>query len=228
MYYGYMRNFDEKELVHKLDKILKREFGTNLAFHEFSAGYGIADLVFAPKFSFSKKAIKRTPITDFSSLALLLTLEDNKVYRQNEITALFSHLTQGEVKRVLQSLTKTYYLEKLERDAYRKSMLVVNPLNPIRSVVAVEVKLTDHKKGLIQARRYQYFADESYLAILKETEKNIDFEEFNRNNIGLILFDNKTNSIEVKHPQAVNHHYQSMVSLFAKEMMLSRFMNFAS
>lgn len=223
-----MRSFNEKELVHKLERILKREFGTNLAFHEFSAGYGIADLVFAPKFSFSKRAIKRTPITDFSSLAFLLTLDGNRIYRQNEIASLFPHLTSREIKNVLQSLTKTHYIEKLERDAYRKSMLVVNPLNPIISVVAVEVKLTDHKKGLIQARRYQYFADESYLAILKEAEKNIDFGEFNKHNIGLILFDNKTNSIEVKHPQLVNHHYQSMVSLFAKEMMLSRFMNFAS
>lgn len=223
-----MRSFDEKELVHKLERILKREFGTNLAFHEFSAGYGIADLVFAPKFSFSKRAMKRTPITDFSSLAFLLTLDGNRIYRQNEIASLFPHLTSREIKNVLQSLTKTHYIEKLERDAYRKSMLVVNPLNPIISVVAVEVKLTDHKKGLIQARRYQYFADESYLAILKEAEKNIDFGEFNKHNIGLILFDNKTNSIEVKHPQLVNHHYQSMVSLFAKEMMLSRFMNFAS
>lgn len=222
-----MRSFDEKELVHKLERILKREFGTNLAFHEFSAGYGIADLVFAPKFSFSKRAMKRTPITDFSSLALLLTLDDNRIYKQNEIISLFPHLTAREVKSVLQSLTKTHYLEKLERDTYHKSMSMVNPLNPIRSVIAVEVKLTDHKRGLVQARRYQYFADESYLAILKDTEKSIDFEEFNKHNIGLILFDNKTNSIEVKHPQLVNHHYQSMVGSFAKEMMLSRFMNFS-
>ena len=75
-----MRNFNEKKLVSKLDKILKKEFGTNLAFHEFSAGYGIADLVFASNFSFSKKAVRHTPLTDFSSLNIFLTLEEQKKY----------------------------------------------------------------------------------------------------------------------------------------------------
>lgn len=223
-----MPNFDEKELVHKLDKILKKEFGTNLAFHEFSAGYGIADLVFAPNFFFKRKSITRTPITDFSSLSVLLTLVESKKYSQSEITEMFPQFSQGEMKHLLQLLTSSQYLEKVSKEVYRKSTLIVNPLNPISSVIAVEVKLKDHKKGLIQARRYQYFADESYLAILKEAEKNIDFEEFNKYNIGLILFDSKTNTIEVKHPKLVNNHYQNTVSLFAKEMMLSRFMNFAS
>lgn len=223
-----MRHFDEKKLVYKLDKILKREFGTNLAFHEFSAGYGIADLVFAPNFSFTKRSIKRTPITDFSSLALLLTLNDDRIYKQSELLASFPQLTQKEMKRLLHALTTTHYLEKIGPDAYHKSMLVLNPLNPIKSLIAIEVKLRDHKQGLVQARRYQYFADESYLAILKEAERNIDFEEFNKHNIGLILFDSKTNSIEVKHPTPINQNYQSMVSLFAKELMLSRFMNFTS
>ena len=74
-----MRNFDEKKLVLKLDKILKKEFGTNLAFHEFSAGYGIADLVFASNFSFSKKNMRRTPLTDFNSLNIFLTLTSEQV-----------------------------------------------------------------------------------------------------------------------------------------------------
>lgn len=223
-----MPNFDEKELVLKLDRILKKEFGTNLAFHEFSAGYGIADLVFAPNFSFKRKSITRTPITDFSSLALFLTLSDTKTYSQSEIAQLFPQFTQREVKRVIQALTYSQYLEKIGKDSFKK-IEMVDPINPIKNIIAIEVKLKDHKKGLIQARRYQYFADESYLAILKEAEKNIDYEEFNKQNIGLILFDSKMNTIEVKHPKSINHNYQNTVGLFAKEMMLSRFMmNFAS
>ncbi|HRN70157.1 MAG TPA: hypothetical protein PLS49_03135 [Candidatus Woesebacteria bacterium] len=222
-----MRKFDEKELVYKLDKILKKEFGTNLSFHEFSAGYGIADLVFAPSFSFNKKIVKRSPITDFCSLSLLLTLEEGKIYTQNEINTLVPQYSQREVNRLLKSLVINNYMKKLNKDNYTKLELI-NPLNPIKSVIAIEVKLSDHKKGLTQARRYQYFADESYLAILKEAEKNINFEEFYNYNIGLILFDTNKNKIEIKHPNQINKNYQNTVNLFAKEMMLSKFMSFAS
>ncbi|MBI2032577.1 MAG: hypothetical protein HYT09_02940, partial [Candidatus Levybacteria bacterium] len=205
-----MRYFDEKELVYKLDRILKKEFGTNLSFHEFSAGYGIADMVFAPNFSFKKHMLNRIPITDFQSLSILLTLVDGKDYTKSEIYSLFPQLTQKEVGRMLHALAIKNYIEKIDKESYRKCKMI-DPLNPIKSIIAIEVKLNDHKKGLTQARRYQYFADESYLAILKEAERNIDYEEFNKYNIGLILFDNCTNSIEVKHPKAVNRHFQNKV-----------------
>ncbi len=217
-----MRNFNEKKLVSKLDKILKREFGTNLAFHEFSAGYGIADLVFASNFSFSKKNIKRTPLTDFNSLNIFLTLEENKIYNILEIASIFPHLNERELKNQIKNLVSLGYLEK-NRDEFKK-IIDINSLSPIQKIIAIEVKLSDHKSGLTQARRYQYFADESYLAILKEAEKNIDIEEFNRHNIGLILYDNKTNTIEIKYPQSNNDICDNSVSIFAKEMMMSQYL----
>jgi hypothetical protein len=217
-----MRNFNEKKLVSKLDKILRKEFGTNLAFHEFSAGYGIADLVFAHNFSFSKRNIKRTPLTDFNSLNIFLTLEENKKYNILEIASIFPHLNEKELKNQIKNLISFGYLEK-NGDEFKK-IININSLSSIQKVIAIEVKLSDHKGGLMQARRYQYFADESYLAILKEAEKNIDIEEFNRHNIGLILFDNKTNTIEIKYPKSNNAICDNSVSLFAKEMMMSQYL----
>lgn len=222
-----MKDFSEKELVNKLDKILKKEFGTDLAFREFSAGYGIADLVFAPNFSFRKSSISRTPITNFSGLSLLLILEEGEKYNQKDIGNLFPQLSQKEIRRLLHSLVVNKYLEKIDKDIYCKSPSIY-PLNPIKKVIAIEVKLKDHKHGLIQARRYQYFADESYLAILKEARRNINFEEFDKHNIGIILFDSKTNDIEVIRPQSKNSQFQNNVSVFAKEMMLSQSLNFIS
>lgn len=220
-------DFSEKELVNKLDKILKKEFGTDLAFREFSAGYGIADLVFAPNFSFKKNSFLRKPLTDFSSLSLLLTLEEGKRYNSKDMCCLFPQLTQKTICKLLNTLVANKYLEKTEGNVYCKARSIY-PLNPIKKVVAIEVKLKDHKHGLIQARRYQYFADESYLAILKEARHNINFEEFEKHNIGIILFDSKTNNIEVIHPNSKNNQFQSNVSIFAKEMMLSQSLNFIS
>ena len=217
-----MKKFDEKKLVIKLDKILKKEFGTNLSFREFSAGYGIADLVFASSFSFSKKIIQRTPLTDFNSLNIFLTLEEQKIYSCIEIITIFPHLSEKEIKNQIKNLTNFGYLEKIDKNRFKK-IIKDESLSPIQKIIAIEVKLNDHKNGLIQARRYQYFADESYLAILKEAEKNINIKEFNRHNIGLILFDNKTNTIEIKYPKQKNLICDSSVHLFAKEMMMSKY-----
>lgn len=219
-----MNIYNEKSLVQKLDKILKKEFGTNLSFHEFSAGYGIADLVFASNFSFSKKYFNtRTPLTNFNSLNIFLTLKDNKSYKLDDILEIFPRLSNNEVKKQIKFLTINNYLEKSKKGRYKKT-IAKNHLNPIQKIIAIEVKLKDHRNGLVQARRYQYFADETYLAILQEAEKNINIKEFNKYNIGLILFNTKTNTVEIKYPKAKNKIYKNSISLFAKEIMLNQFM----
>ena len=222
-----MSAISERDLINKLDKILKKQFGTNLAFHEFSAGYGIADLVFAPDFSFKKGMLKRKPITDFSSLTLLLTLSENISYSEDDIVNLFPQFTRRGIHQLLNTLTMNQYLIKTSPHSYCK-IVPNSPLNPIKKIIAIEAKLRDHRNGLIQARRYQYFADESYLAILKEAEKNINGDEFNKHNIGLILFDTSSNTIEIVRPKPTNSQFRYSVGTFAKEMMLNQFMNFAS
>jgi hypothetical protein len=218
-----MRNFDEKKLVSKLDKILKKEFGTNLSFHEFSAGYGIADLVFAANFSFSKRAMRRVPLTNFSTLNVFLNLDEYKTYSFTDVVAIFPHLREAEIKKQINFLIKNGYLKKISGNKFKKN-IGSKSLSPIKKIIAIEVKLSDHKGGLIQARRYQYFADESYLAILKEAQKNINVDEFNLHNIGLILFDSKTNTIEIKYPKSNNSICNNSVSLFAKEMMTNQYL----
>lgn len=161
-------------------------------------------------------------MTDFNSLNIFLTLEENKKYNILEIASIFPHLNEKELKNQIKNLISFGYLEK-NGDEFKK-IININSLSSIQKVIAIEVKLSDHKGGLMQARRYQYFADESYLAILKEAEKNIDIEEFNRHNIGLILFDNKTNTIEIKYPKSNNAICDNSVSLFAKEMMMSQYL----
>lgn len=214
---------NEKKLVERLGRILKKEFDTNLAFREFSAGYGIADLVFAPNFSFSKRTVHRTPLTSFSSLQLLLNLEEGKAYAIDEILETFPHLSYVELKKHLRPLLHNEYITLTSESTYIKESC--EDINPIKRIIAIEVKLSDHRNGLVQARRYQYFADESYLAILKEAEKNIDFDEFNRHNIGLILFDQKTDSVDIRYPQSTNLNYENTISLFAKEMMFTKYLN---
>ena len=157
---------------------------------------------------------------------MLLTLEEEMPYEFSQLLTLFPNLTAYDIKKQLNNLIACGYVNKIGKSAYSK-IISVTSFNPIHKIIAIEVKLDDHKNGLMQARRYQYFADESYLAILKSAEKNIDIDAFNTYNIGLILFDPNTNGIEIKHPEPTNHNHEYAVGLFAKEMMIDRFMRFA-
>lgn len=57
------------------------------------------------------------------------------------------------------------------------------------SFIAIEVKISDWENGLYQAWRYNNFAEKSFLAIYKPHAAKIRLEEFEENNIGLIVFD---------------------------------------
>lgn len=217
-----MKRLNEKNLVQQLEKILKKKFFTNMSFTEFSAGYGIADLVLAPDFLFKNSHIKRAPITDYNTLRMLLILNCNKKFSLDELYEKFDYLTVNQINKQVTFLTKNGYIKKIDKKYFIK-LIERTKLNPIKKIIAIEAKLTDYKNGLIQARRYQYFADESYLAILKKAEKNIDLKEFNRYNIGLILFDEEKCSVEIKYPKKNNTVLEYNIGLFAKELIFNKF-----
>ena len=80
-------NFKEKQLVEILEKILKKQFGTNVAFRELSAGYGIADLVFAENFSFTKRNVTSRPsITNYTDLQLFLNMVQGRKYALGDLS----------------------------------------------------------------------------------------------------------------------------------------------
>ncbi len=214
-------NFKEKQLVEILEKILKKQFGTNVAFRELSAGYGIADLVFAENFSFTKRNVTSRPsITNYTDLQLFLNMTQSKEYALDDLSELLFGHNEADIKRRLKVLQKNGYIEKTDNGYIR--ILDVH-FNPIKRIIAIEAKRSDYKNGIIQARRYQYFADESYLAILKGTVKDADIDELRQYNIGLILFDRETNSVDIHHPVGKSELVQDNLNVFAKEIMLDSF-----
>ena len=67
-------------------------------------------------------------------------------------------------------------------------------------IIAIEVKISDWENGLYQAWRYNNFAEKSFLAIYKPYAHKVKIEEFEDNNVGLIVFDETTVSI-VRQPK---------------------------
>lgn len=209
----------ESELVTKIEKLLQEKFSTELTFREISAGYGIADLVFAP--SETRNTINREPITHFGTLKFFIEL-GKKQYSIAELYSLNPYLPRHDLRKSIAFLLNNGYLEQSVDGTFQKKQILFKN-EPIQKIIAIEAKLTDYRSGIVQARRYQYFADQSYLAILKTASKHIDTDSLLNSGIGLILFDEISETITVQKPKRVVDNVQEKVyRLFARELMLNR------
>lgn len=210
----------EAELVSELATNLKLTFRTDIAVKEFSAGYGIADLVFAKDYS-SKNAVDREPINNYYAVKLLLSKFETGLFTKEDIRQLCG-VSNETTRNIINLLTADGYIEKTNANYFRVLKLIDNP---IKKIVAIEAKLRDWKSGILQARRYKSFTDECYLAILSDYEKNIDQEMLDRFGIGLIIFNQVSGEIEVKKKPTQDEYlsfYKDEMGLFAKEHFLFR------
>lgn len=209
----------ESELVAKIERLLQKKFSTELTFREISAGYGIADLVLAPSETYN--SIGREPITHFGTLKFFLEL-GKKRYSIDELFSLAPYVPRRDIRKSISFLLSNGYLEQKPDGKFQKNQILIKN-EPIQKIIAIEAKLTDYRNGIIQARRYQYFADQSYLAILKSASRHFDTESLLKSGVGLILFDERSETISIQKPRKVSENVQEKVyRLFARELMLNR------
>lgn len=210
----------EFDLVSLLADNLQSEFNTDVCVREFSAGYGIADLVFARDFLSNKNAVNRKPINNYYALQLYLSMPDNETITSVQLKAL-STLSGPTLKTVVKELIQEGYLQVVNETSVRKALKIKSP---VKKLVAIEAKLRDWKQGIIQARRYKSFTDECYLAILAKYDKNIDYDYLERFDIGLILCDEETGTIELKRKPVITQDfafYKDETNIYAKELFLA-------
>ncbi len=203
----------EFDLVSYLAESLKDEFKTDAFAREFSVGYGIADLVFARSFYAKKNKLGRKPLDNYYALMLYLSLSADQEFSLT-YAATVLRSSRGIAQQATRVLLDDGYIAELKRGSYTKTT-VIEP-EPLR-LVAIEAKLKDWKQGILQARRYKSFTDESYLAILARYEKNIDPALLETHDIGLILVDPATGSIEFKR-RPVGNRPQHMVEQVETEL----------
>ncbi len=83
-------------------------------------------------------------------------------------------MPEMDVIRHIKSLANNFYFK-------------INGWMPLTNeLIAIEAKLNDWKRGLIQANRYKVFANKVYLAIPSTIQHRIDRNAFRRHGIGLI------------------------------------------
>ena len=84
---------------------------------------------------------------------------------------------------LLRFLENSGYVRQVGHNLYLK----INGFIPItRDLIAIEAKVSDWRKGAVQAKRYQVFADRVYLAIKQEFAHRVDLDLLHAHHIGLL------------------------------------------
>ncbi|MBI5021136.1 MAG: hypothetical protein HZB59_06855 [Ignavibacteriales bacterium] len=186
----------EKTFVNRLmNNFLQEGY---LARKEIGVGHGVADLVLLRK---SKIFTRRVGIRkSYMQLSPLLREEYFRTLRfiseGPRKTSLDSLIKKTHLSR---SLLKYSILKSLEQNGYVKSVgknyyFKINGWIPLASeLIAIEAKLKDWRRGLVQANRYKVFANKVYLAVPSSIAHLVNKKMLQKHGLGLISFDQESN-----------------------------------
>lgn len=186
---------------------------------EFNCGYGVADVLFySLDFKMVKERVanKRLELKK-SHVQTIMVLQEQK---NISISYLKSKLPFSE-NYIKSSILK--YL--LENDVINEKNKIYT-LNyayelGLRDSIAVEAKLHDWKRGLYQAYRYKWFAEESYLAIYENyiNRPLKAIKKFKKLNVGLLSVGQ--NGITVIYKPKKESPYSPAMKAYGYEKLLS-------
>lgn len=159
------------------------------AFQEFSAGPGIADLVFSrlnKRVVDKRRASYYPALTNYSHLETYLAIDNSgeQGLTLTDLLDVLPYVSNKLTRTILPSLLKDGLIQG-DQDRYFSKRTY---LQGVQHCIAVEAKVKDWKSGLFQAYRYKEFADDTYLAVyedhIRPCKNNI--KTFEKLNVGLI------------------------------------------
>lgn len=192
----------EAEMIPPLKSFLVEELYLDAVEEEFTAGYGIADIVgikcnkgkLKSRFESGSK-----PVTSIRELSILTLLQENSPSNIEDLAS-NTGLSISYIKKILlKSLIEKGYIERRGNE-YK---LVKDIFSFTDLVVSVEAKLTKWKDALSQAKRYQHFSNIVFVALPQSTVRKINKELFKKNNIGILSVVSNSVSIDLK-PRQMN------------------------
>lgn len=135
----------------------RREYRVEL---EVDAGVGVADLVLAKRSPRSTDALRSTAMIS-PRLAVLLSKDVGVAIRSRAELAALLGTSEGAAQRVIAQLSAAG-VAKQSRDS-----LTIYGLRkpPFERLIAVEAKISDWRRVLVQAYRNLQFADESWVVL---------------------------------------------------------------
>jgi len=196
MWYNF--NMSEKDFVDRLE-IFFQQMGY-ITKRELDVGYGVADLVLFklnPEkclIRYKNKQFKRLDSEQYFRIFELLPDENSGRSISFERIIENVNVSKTYLKyKILKRLEEDGFIKKMNNDFYVK----INGWMPLaEEIIAIEAKLKDWRRGVIQANRYKSFAHKSYLAMPPEKGHIIDRQQLKKYNIGLMLFNAEETSMQ--------------------------------
>ena len=179
-------NYLEAEMIEPIRRFMQHQLQMDIIAQEFSAGYGVADLVGAALCEEGCELRKEKGLEvalDHYIVQVLLALRSEG---RTSLPYILRRVALSEStlrRKVLPQLDKLGVIERYD-DGYVR--LLFTPPKPARHVVAVEAKQTRWRDAILQARRYTFFADQTYVAVWAKTATRVDKALLYRHRVGLI------------------------------------------
>ena len=179
-------NRRESQMIAPIKQLLYENMSVDIAEQEFSAGYGVADVVGAKLCNENCQKREKLglafPFDHIHFVSVLLLLHQNRWTSFENLSKRIAISENTLRNKVLPKLIKLNTVEK-KRDSFRLNIYLPKPT---QKLIAVEAKQTKWMEAILQARRYTYFAEETYVAMWAETIRLVDRNLLYRHRLGLI------------------------------------------
>lgn len=175
---------------------------------EVTAGYGRADLVIGKLIGehcqIRKNNKQSQPLLKENYFEVLRNLpdidHDEQPIHMSKIIDKITFSDRYTKKKVINYLEDHGYIRKHDE----KYLFKVNGWLPMTSeVIAIEAKLHDWRRGILQANRYKSFADKVYLALPEKSAHLVDIDMLRKLNVGLYVYKNNKVVEKVKAKKSV-------------------------
>ena len=177
----------EAQMIMPIRTLMTAEMGLDFAAQEVTAGYGIADLVgtaFDEENCLQRERMSLSIALDhYYLIAVLTTLHRSKRTSLQYVLERVDISESTLRKLILPKLTHLGLIERY-RDGYIR--LFADIPSPVQRIVSVEAKQTRWREAIIQARRYTFFSDQTYIAIWSDALHRVDRALLYRHRLGLI------------------------------------------
>lgn len=191
----------ECHMIEPIRCLMYRDMNLDVVDQEFSAGYGIADLIGAALCRTSCQERKKLGIEKaFDRRLLVDVLMVLRVGKRISLTYILNKVAISEStlrQKIIPVLAKFGLITKDSNDYIR---VLLQPPNPVKRIVAIEVKQTKWKEAILQARRYTFFANQTYVAVWNDIVRLVDKSMLYRHRLGLIGVEKNTAEILIEAP----------------------------
>jgi len=176
----------EAHMIEPVRSLMHRDMRLDTTAKEFNAGYGIADLVGAVlcrQACWIREKMGFTTALDHNIIHVLSTLDAHTRTSHAYILRRIPLSENTILKKILPRMAALGLIERFS-DGYVQ--LAVELPKPTERIVAIEVKQTNWREAILQARRYTFFADQTYVALWNGATRLVDRKQLYYHRLGLI------------------------------------------